>query len=76
MDDILLKEVLEFELYFEMAQYLHCNMDDLDRVKADDPGKYKSIAKYVLENVVTAGTFGVEFVPRPTSRLTDAFALW
>ena len=66
MDDISLKEMLEFELYFEMAQYLKCGLDGLDRVKAEDPGKYKSVAKYVLEHVVTSGAFRIEFVPRPT----------
>ena len=46
-------EFLDFELYFEIAQYMKCDISDLNQIKDNDPDKFKRAASHVLRNVVT-----------------------
>ncbi len=48
MNDISVGQFLEFELYFEMAQHLKCDMDTLHKMKHYDPATYKKAAQHVL----------------------------
>ena len=46
-------EVLEFEFYFELAQFLRIQTGDLNRYKQLYPIEFAQCARYVLLNVCT-----------------------
>ena len=46
-------EFLEFEFYFELAQFLRIHPRDLNRYKQLDPVEFAKCARHVLLNVCT-----------------------
>jgi hypothetical protein len=46
-------EFLEFELYFECAQYLQCVPSDLPALKQREPLRFQQAARHIIKNVVS-----------------------
>lgn len=53
-ENISVAEFLEFEFYFELAQHLKCNVNDLKKIKSHYPKEFTRASNYVLATVVTS----------------------
>jgi hypothetical protein len=52
-DSISVAEFLEYEFYFELAQDMGCNIQDLHQHQQMLPDSFRCIAQHILQNVVS-----------------------